>query len=229
MSVTNYASSSPATSGSPFDLALAGASVAGATVASVIRTGSSLTFTANLDPAGANSAMTVIGPIDNGAGRQYFAYAQNVGSGTHTVRWTPSGSGAPRIAAFDIPEGLTTSFDVSASNTGTGTALTGGATATTAQANEEAIGAFSISSNETFSQSGSWAIVGVEPAAGSSRLVVVHQTLSATGTPNAAVTGDASAAWIGQTVTFRISGGAAAHSAPVFRNPPRIFKRRRYT
>jgi hypothetical protein len=171
--------------------------------------------------------MTAVGPIDNGAGRQYLFYAQNVGAGTHTVRFTPSGSGAPRLAVFDIPEGQTTSFDVSASNTGTGTAATGGATATTAQANEEAIGAFTFGANETFSQSGAWSIVGVEPAAGTSRLVIVHQTLSATGTPNAAVTGDASAAWIGQTATFRIAGAAATHSLSTFNRPLRVWRIRR--
>jgi hypothetical protein len=201
MTVTLLASASPA-SATTHDLAVT--LTAGGTALAGIRTGSSTTVTVAFSDG--THAFTALGPFDNGAGRQYLFYLQNAPGGAATIRYTLSAAGAPRLAVAEIPNATATSFDVaSAGNSGTGLNLTGGATATTAQANEEAVGLFSSAANETYAQNGSWPIVGVEPAAGSSRLAITHQTLSAIGTPNAAVDENASAAWIGVTATFRIT------------------------
>lgn len=214
MTVSNFAGASPA-SAATHDLAFPSNTVAGSTLLAAIRTGSATTVTCALV---SGSSFTALGPFDNGAGRQYLFCLQNGPGGAQTARFTLSAAGAPRICVAEITDAQPTSFDVgSAGNSGTGTALTGGATAATAQAAEEAIGFFSDAANETFAQNGSWPIVGVEPAAGSSRIALVHQTLSGIGTPNAAVDGSASAAWIGQTATFRIAGAAAAASFPPLR------------
>jgi hypothetical protein len=210
MTVTNFNSAAPSSANS-HDLNYNTSTVAGSTLLALIRCGQSVSVTCAL--AGAGTAFTAIGPIDNGLGRQYIFYLQNGPGGTQTARFSYSTSTTPQIAVAEITDATASSFDVSASNTGSASALTGGATATTAQGDEEWIGLFSISANQTFSQSGSWSIVGVQPAAGSSRVALVHQTASSTGTPNAAVTGNNSAAFIGQTATFRITSSGASGSA----------------
>lgn len=204
MTVTNFLSGSPSSANS-HDLVFGTNLTSGSTIIAAIRCGSTITVTAATTPGA--QALTAIGPIDNGAGRQYIFYRENMGSGANTVRFSYSASTAPRICIAEITDALASSIDVNASNTNAGsTSLTGGATSTTAQAAEEWIGFFSIAANQTFSQNGSFPIVGVEPAAGSSRIALVHQTASGISTPNAAVDGNSSSAWIGQTVTFRIAG-----------------------
>lgn len=221
MTVTLLGQASPA-SATTHDVAVT--LTAGGTAIACIRTGSATTVSVALV---AGASFTARGPYDNGAGRQYLFYLQNAAGGSQTVRYTLSAAGAPHLIVAEIPNATTTSFDVgSAGNSGTGTTATGGATATTAQADEEWLGLLSFAANQTFSQNGSFAIVGVQPAVGSSRLALVHQTANTTGTPDAAVDGTASAAWIGQTETFRITGGAAATSRPPFRRPYRIWSRR---
>lgn len=206
MSVGNFVSASRSSLAGATDTLVWAPVSAGSTLFGVIRTGNTSTVTMTDSVNG--SAWTLIGPVDNGAGRMYFAYFQNTAAGTPTLNFTHNSSGlSPRYAFGEITNALAASFDVQASTTGTSTAITGGITATTAQAAEAWIGGLSAGGNETFSQSGSWTILGVEPAAGTSRLVLVYQEVSATGTPQAAVTGSSSQAFIGYTVTFRQAGG----------------------
>jgi hypothetical protein len=207
MTISNFASASPA-SASTHDLAFPSNTVAGSTLVACIRTGTATTVTCAL-VSGSGFTARATSPVDN-VGRDYYFTLENSPGGAQTVRFTLSAAGAPRILIAEITDALTASVDVAANNTGTGTALTSGATATTAQADEEAVAFFSASANETFAQNGSWLIIGVEPAAGSSRIALVHQRLTSTGTPNAAVDMNASTTWIGQQVTFRVAGGGAA-------------------
>lgn len=217
MSVTFLASASPA-SASTHDLTVS--FTLGGTGIACIRTGSATTVT--VANSGGGNPFTARGPYDNGAGRQYLFYLPNSPGGSFTVRYTLSAAGAPRLLIAEIPTAIAASFDVgSAGNSGSGLTATGGATATTSQADEEWLGLFSYSANETFSQNGSWSIVGVEPGAGASRLVLVHQTVTAIGAPNAAVDVNASAAWIGQTETFRLptSGGGPQDIPELYGRP----------
>lgn len=210
MTVSNFTSRSDSTLGGTTTTLAYGANVTvGSTLIFMMRMGTGATLISVTDPT--NGSWTIVGPIDNGSGRQYAAYFQNnQATGTPTITATLSTSGiSPRWAIAEVVNGTTASFDVSASGTGTGTALTGGTTGTTAQTNESWVGFFSIASNTTFSQSGSWTILGVEPATGSSRIGIVYQEPNATGAASAAVTSSANAAWIGQTLTFRLSGGGS--------------------
>lgn len=208
MAVTNFLASSPSAANS-HDLTFGTNVTAGATILAFIRTGSTVTVTAAMNPLGSNTAMTAVGgaPVDNGAGRQYLFYLSNVAGGATSVRFSYNTSTAPRIGILEISDAIAVSFDVAASNTGTGTAADGGAAATSAQAANEVIGLFSAAANQTYAQSGSYSITGVEPAAGTSRLAIVHQTVNSIAAYTAAVTLGTSAAWIGQTAVFRITSG----------------------
>lgn len=202
MAVGNFASASPS-SATTHTLAFPSNTIAGSTLIGCIRTGTGTTVTCQL-VSGSGLTARANSPLDN-VGRDYFFTLENGPGGAQTMQFALSIGGAPRILIAEVTDALTTSFDQIASNTGTGTAITSSASPTTSQANEEAVMFASMSANETFSQNGAWAIVGVEPAAGSSRIVLVHQTLSSVGTPNAAVDGNSSTTWIGQLVTFMIT------------------------
>jgi hypothetical protein len=201
MAIINTNTSSPA-SADPQLIAYSAPVTAGNTLIGVIRTGSATTVTVSDSVNGAWTAGPSH-PTDNGAGRQYMFYFMNTAAGTPTVTFDLSAAGAPRLFIGEIEYADASSFDVGATNSGTGTALTSGATVATAKATETAIGAFSVAADHTFVQNGSWVISEVEPAAGSSRLAVVYQDLTSVDTPNAAIDVGGSVAWIGQIITFQ--------------------------
>lgn len=216
MTVSNVATSSPS-SATTHTLAFPTSTTPGSTLIGCIRTGGTTTVTCQLVSGSALTARAS-SPVDN-VGRDYYFTLENSPGGAQTMQFALSVGGAPRLAICEITDALSSSVDQSSSLTNlgsSGTAATTGATGTTAQAAEEAVAFLSFSTNQTFSQNGPWAILAVEPAAGSSRIALVHQTLSSTGTPNAAVDGNSSTTWIGQLVTFRTSagGGGGAQDTP---------------
>lgn len=186
----------------------------GSTLLAFIRMGSGATLTGVTDAANGAYTIDTGSPVPEGVAQDYWArFINNASSGTPVVTFTLSASGqSPRVAFIEIPNALTAaSYDVSASNhAASGTAADGGTTATTGQANEEIIGFITAGANETFTAGAGYSIVGVEPAAGTSRLVIVHQTVSSIGTYSATATLSASTAWIGQTIAIKITGGAGA-------------------
>jgi hypothetical protein len=205
MTVSNFVGRSDSSLiGTTSGLAYGSAVTLNSTLIMMIRMGTGSFLNDVSDPT--NGAWTIVGPIDNGTARQYAAYFQNSqATGQPTVTITLSTTGiSPRWAIAEIVNAAASSFDVSASTTGSGTALTGGSTATTAQTNEAWLAA-----NTTFTQSGSWAILGVEPSAGSSRIAIVYQEPNAVGNASGAVTSSVSQPWVGQTLTFRLAGAGS--------------------
>lgn len=222
-SVGNFAALSGA-GAATYNLAFTGPVTAGSTLRASVRTGSSITLNTIFDNVNASVPWVLLGPIDNGAGRQYTAYFQNTLAGTPTVTVQISGVAVARIAIWEIVGALPVSFDVTAGNIGTGSPLTGGATATTAQANEVWDGAFSNAAVGTFSQNGPWTILGTDPVGATARIAVVYQIVSTIGNPNAATNDSGGSAWIGQTGAFRVASstqtmppGVARFSLPTIR------------
>lgn len=209
MSVTNFVAASHSNiAGATDTLAFPAPVGAGSTLVVMIRMGNATTLNSITDSVnGLGAPWTILTNIDNAPGRQYVAYIQNSLGGTPTLSFTYGASSqSPRYAMCEIAGALPGSFDVSASNTGSNaTALTGGTTATTAQANEAWLGFFSNSGALTFSNVSPWTILGVEPAGAAARLAVVYQEPGAIGTPQAAITASVNTNYIGFTITFRES------------------------
>lgn len=115
-------------------------------------------------------------------------YRENGGSGAAVTVTQTGGAGTNRwIIGEWTGVATSSSLDQTASATGTGTAYDSGATATTAQADELAIGAASVQNSTAFAAggSGTW----TEVAEISSKAQMQYQILTATGTPNSAPTG----------------------------------------
>lgn len=227
-SVTNTTSSSPATAPSQ-TLAYTGAVTAGDALVCATRQGTGATTTCDDSVNGGVSfPWTVIGPTDNGAGRQYVFVWQNTAAGTPTItlRYN-TGSQAPRIVIGEVPSTIGAG-SLDATPTGTtnaGSTTASITTATLAQASETVVLAVSAAANQTFTSS--WGTVAIqEPAAASARLCLVYLDVASTTAVTATATLSASAAWIAQAATFRLAG-AAATSLPIFRKPIRFFSAHR--
>ena len=210
MAVTNYTSASHAAlPGTTDTLAFAGAVVVASLLFCEIRMGTAATLNSIDDSVNGAASWTIVGPTDN-VGRQYFAYFQNTAAGTPTLTFNFSASGqAPRYAMGEVTNTIGAgSFDAS-DILATGTSTTPLANAQTGATSTYAhIGLVSMSANETFTQSGSWTILGVEPAAGTSRLAVVYQEVVSAASRAPTVTGDASTTWI--AFSFMVKQNAAA-------------------
>ncbi len=139
---------------------------------------------------------------DNGGGRNNMFYRENTGAGTPTVTLSLGASSTVFLTLTEFSTVNTSaSLDQSLGGaTGTGTALAS-ANETTTSANELLFGVMSAAATSTFTQSGSWLIPSGtgQPTA---RETVVYQEVTATSTYAAAVTIDASRAWIALFATF---------------------------
>lgn len=186
-------------------LAFSGAAQVGDILYGMVRMGTATSLNSVTDSVnGGGSPWTIIGPVDN-VGRQYFVYFINSGAGTPTMTFTFGASGqAPRYA-FGMIRGAGTGAIVgSNTNTNSSANLTAGAINTAGHANTIIVGGFSNSVAGTFTQNGSWTVDAVEPAAGTSRIAIVHQSFSSAGSYNAAIDQGASNAWVGIAVAFDV-------------------------
>jgi hypothetical protein len=147
-------------------------------------------------------------------------YALNVsGAGTGvTVNLSASAKASAVIGEYADVE-LTGAFDVSAINSGTGTTVTSGTTATTAIANQVWIGGFvNINTSTYASPTNSFTQVGQVSSTGGgpttrSNAVMYERIVSTTGTASVGATLSASQEWAGVVATF---SGQAVPTKVVF-------------
>lgn len=175
-----------------------------------VRMGSGGSITSVVDDRNAG-AYTLVGPFDNGGGRDYIAYHESISGGVQpiiTVNFSTSIAPRLNIAEFSnvIPAA---SLDQSNGTLGTSTAPASPSVTTTHGA-ELAVGFVSAAADVTFSQSGPWLIAPGTTA----RSCVVYQEVATIGALIAAVGINSSQAWIAQIATFQqTSVGIAALSA----------------
>ena len=104
--------------------------------------------------------------------------------------------------------------DVSASNSGAGTALDSGTTAATTNVSEIAVAAFAINAAEaSFTPGGAYSPFGIVSQTGLA-LLGEYLVLSGTGTQNATGTAGTTGTWAGGIATYQAGGGTPEQRGP---------------
>jgi hypothetical protein len=178
-----------------------------------------------------NGTATVNTPTDNAAGgsstyTSLFSGACNPPTGAYncglwiacnvkafttiTANFSVADVGAMMVAEYTGQSTTACNDVVSTAATGTGTAMTAGTTATTAQAAELVAGAFLIDALVTITGSGAYPIVKSQQCSGCGATIgLTDQIVSSTGTFAALGTVSASSAWTGRTATIKAAAAAA--------------------
>jgi len=166
-----------------------------------------------------NTWSLAIGPVNNTGDNLYIYYCKNptVGSG-HTLTFTPGGSHYSTISAAAY-SGLDTSapLDKTAQGTGNTGAMTTANTATTTQAAELLIGAFTVSTGSTVVWTGGSGFTirsHVDNGAVGGVSMLEDQIVAATGAYAGTGNNDQSAAYVALIATFKgATGGGGGGSA----------------
>jgi hypothetical protein len=162
---------------------------AGATVFACFRTGAATTVTCNLQPAGTTPTSTLVQTTTRRQAASTSSFENVPGGGQHdSLR--PVGGGHPQIMAGEVTNPLTggggASIGPSTVNATASVTNWDGGAVTTTGANAEILGFCSGSAAVHMTQTGSYLISAVQPGDPNSRIAIVHQAVTATGTYTAA-------------------------------------------
>jgi hypothetical protein len=137
--------------------------------------------------------------------------AQNItGGASNVVKVNHTSSGIAAIAREYSGLATASASDKVAHTTGTGTALSSGATATTTQANELVIGWGGTGHGATITYSNGAGFANATTSANSACQVGMDDlTVAATGAQTGLLTINTSSNWFAGVATFKIAGGAA--------------------
>ena len=179
-----------------------------------IRTGSAISLSSISDSAG--NTWTILSGVANGAGQDILAYSIITSAGTPTWTLTFNNTNSPQISFAAIYDDASATFTHDQDGTGntgaSGTAVSANSLTTTGRV--ALVGAFSMGANETYSAS-TGTIVSTANGTPTARVVQVYLNVASSGTNTLSVTGSASAAWIGQQLSFTVSGSAPSTPAIV--------------
>jgi hypothetical protein len=202
---------------SPGNLAFGSSNTAGNEIIAIVRCtgGNTATPTDTRNTYSTAIANQQIGP---GTSRISIYYAENIGAGANTVASVCT-TGSLKLAIFEFSGLRTTgSLDKTHGAAGTGTAVASGATTTTAQSVELAIGGNSWGNVTDTPGAGSGWTLEETAQASSNSMEIEDQILTSTGTPNATFAAVTNAAgWGAEIATFEAntSGGVVRHRAQV--------------
>ena len=147
----------------------------------------------------------------NGANSVHIASAENATGGATTVTITITGSIGDRYVTAVVEEwsGVPTTgvFDVSASNTGTGTSVTTGTTAAKAQNNELVLALVGCAGDNAAVMTGFSTSYLLNNSASFQSIGACYKSVNASGTESASVTLGGSEDWAAAIATFKEASG----------------------